>query len=94
MDILIGKKKAYIYSNIAIQQLNTEPQIKLKARGRSILTCVDAFEILKREIDNKRQWTIKYVIETSSSQMKRKEQDNERGDMINISELEIIVNRT
>ncbi len=92
-DLYIGKKRSYVYANIAIQQLATEPEVIFKARGRSILTAIDAFEILKREVDHKRSWSISYKMDSFSSEMERKEKDSERGNKINISELEIKITR-
>ena len=94
IDILIGHKRAYIYKNIALYNLVTEPEVVFKARGRSIISCVDALEILKREILSRYpEWGMEYVIGTSSISMKRQEKDETKGDTINVSEMTIIIKR-
>ena len=94
MDVLIGKKRSYIYKNIALYNLLTEPQIVLKARGRSIVTCIDAFEILKREISSRYpDWKLKTQIESDSVSMARQEKDEKKGDTINVSELQITISK-
>jgi len=90
----VGKKRSYIYKNIALYNLLTEPEVVLKARGRSIVTCVDSLEILKREVLSRYpDWKMKYTIETDSVAMKRQEEDEAKGDTINVSEIAISVKR-
>ena len=94
MDILIGKKRSYIYKNIALYNLFTEPEVVFKARGRSIVSCVDSLEILKREILSRYpKWKMKYTINTNSIAMKRQEEDETKGDTINVSEMTVIINK-
>lgn len=94
MDILIGRKRSYIYKNIALYNLLTEPKIVFKARGKAIITCVDAFEILKREIYSRYpNWKMEYKIETDSVAMTRQENDEKHGNTINVSEMIITIKR-
>lgn len=94
MDILIGKKRSYIYKNIALYNLLTEPSVVFKARGRSIITAVDAFEILKREISSRYpDWKVSYVITTDSVSLKRQEKDTSKGESINVSEITITIKK-
>jgi len=95
MEILVGKKKAFVYKNMCIYTLQEKQNITMKARGRSILTAIDALEILKREICQRYpNWELDCEIKSDSSEVPRREQDSVRGDKINISELEIIIKRT
>ena len=48
MDVLIGQKKAMAYVLAIVTGFNAgEKEVKIKARGRSISTAVDAAEIAK-----------------------------------------------
>ena len=94
MDVLIGKKRSYIYKNIALYNLLTEPQIVLKARGRSIVTCIDCLEILKREISTRYpKWKLTYTINSDSVSLKRQEKSETKGDTINVSEILITISK-
>ena len=94
MDILIGKKRSYIYKNIALYNLLSEPEIVFKARGRSVVTCIDALEILKREVKSRYpDWKMDYEITSDTVSMKRQEKDEDKGDTINVSELIVTIKR-
>ena len=94
MDILIGKKRSYIYKNIALYNLLSEPEIVFKARGRSVVTCIDALEILKREVASRYpDWKMDYSMTSDTVSMKRQEKDEDKGDTINVSELIVTIKR-
>jgi DNA-binding protein Alba len=94
VDILIGDKKSFIYKNIALFKLTDKEPICFKARGRAIVTAVDSWEILRREIAQRYPtWEVEHAIDTDSIAMKRQEKDEKKGSTINVSEIIIDVKR-
>jgi DNA-binding protein len=85
--VFIGKKPAMSYVLACVTQFNDgRPEVILKARGRAISHAVDVAEIVKNKF--LRDTEIKNV------NIGTEEVENDSGEKLNISSIEIILGKT
>lgn len=83
-DILVGMKPSMAYVMAAMTQFNAgRKEVRLKARGKAIVRCVDVAEIIRRRfLPNARCKDIRIGSEEVTSRAGRK---------VNISTMEIVL---
>ena len=85
-EIFVGKKPLMIYVTATLVQLANEPNVTIKARGKSITRAVDVAQIIVKRMD-----TLGYKI--ANVKIGSEQMQSQDGKTRNVSTIEIGVSR-
>lgn len=86
-EIFVGKKPLMAYVTASLVQLANEPNVTIKARGKSITKAVDVAQIIIKRMD-----TLGYQI--GDVRLGSEQMQSQDGKTRNVSTIEIALSRT